>query len=60
MKKSKSWHEMTLIEKAEECERLAKDYRPGPCLDQVLKQAADLRAMAGRQEAARKELKKLT
>lgn len=46
----KKWHDMTTLEKAKECERLAENYRPGPCLDQVLKQAADLRAMAEKEK----------
>jgi hypothetical protein len=40
---NKLWYDMTTLEKAEYCERMADDYGPGFCLDQVLSQAKRLR-----------------
>jgi hypothetical protein len=42
----KDWSTMSLIERAIHCEKIAEDYQPGFCKDQVLSQARRLRAMA--------------
>ena len=40
------WAHMTNLERAAYCEKIAEDYHPGFCKDQVLSQAKRLREMA--------------
>lgn len=45
-----NWLSMSLIERAEYCEKIAEPYNPGFCKDQVLSQARRLREMAGQEK----------
>lgn len=46
----KDWSSMSLIERAEYCEKIADQYNEGFCRDQVLSQARRLREMAGQEK----------
>lgn len=50
----KNWSVMSLIERAEHCEKIADQYNPGFCKDQVLSQARRLREMAVQEKDIKK------
>ena len=47
------WSEMSNIQRAEYCEKIADGYNDGFCKDQVLSQARQLREKAGREQATK-------
>ena len=49
------WSAMSLLARAEYCEKIADQYNDGFCKDQVLSQARKLREMAGQEQTIKEE-----